>query len=214
MGIARGGVCHVPDAACHVAGDGVGRTDEDAVGLEDLHGAGKAHVAVDEVGVDRLALPHVVQAIDGVEGVLEGHAVGGEAHVGLELLHGRLGVRAVEAVDRAAREAEHVERHLQVAHVGTVEVGKAQVERAVTHVIGLVDQHDPGNLVNLVGHGEAVLGTEGAHGGGRRGAERLGDALVFGNGGPQAGEPLLYVLDCRPDESRLDCVHCCLPESD
>ena len=123
----------------------------------------------------------MVQALDGVEDVLEGDAVGQDAHVGLELAHGRLGVGAVQAVDLAAQEAQHVEDHLQVAHIGTAEVRQAQIEGAVAQTVRLVDQLDPGGIVNLGAGGQALLAAEEAHsaaGGGAEGACRSSSALM------------------------------------
>ena len=83
----------------------------------------------------------MAQALECVEGVGERDAVCQHAHVLLEELDGGLGVRAKVAVHLAAGEPEHIERLLQAAHVVAVEVGKTQVQRAVTHLIALVDEN-------------------------------------------------------------------------
>ena len=102
----------------------------------------------------------MVQAVDVAEGVLEGHAIGEEPDVLLELLQRRLGVGAEEAVVYAAGEAERVEGLLQRADVGAVEVGESQVERSVAKLVGGVDEGAPAGGVHLVAGGEPGAGAE------------------------------------------------------
>ena len=81
-----------------------------------------------------LALPHVMQALDVAERVLERHAVGEQADVLLELLQRRLGMGAEVAVVGATCEAQDVQGLLQSADVGAMEVGETQVQRAIARV--------------------------------------------------------------------------------
>ena len=146
-------------------GDGVVRGDGDAEGLQHVGGSGKAHVAGGVRAVCGLAAPDVLQALDGVKGVGEGHAVGQRAHALLEELDGGLGVSAIEAVDLAAGEAQDVQALLELADIPAMEVGKAQVERAVAQLVGLVDKRGPGGGVNCVAQREAVVQPEAGDGG-------------------------------------------------
>ena len=109
-------------------------------------------------------------------GVSAGYAVGGQAQVRLELAQGKLGERAEDAVDVAAGEAERGKRLLQLLHVMAVEVGHAQVQRAVAQAKRRIHQGSPGFLVHLVAALELRLGTEGGDGLRRFGPEQAVDA--------------------------------------
>jgi hypothetical protein len=56
---------------------------------------------------------------------------------------------AEEKSEETQVEAEDVETGLQLAHVGSVKVGKSQVECAITHAVPLVDQRRPRGRVDL-----------------------------------------------------------------
>ena len=101
-----------------------------------------------------------MQAVDRVECVLETHAVGKCALAFLELLDSRLGVDAVIAVGLAAGEAEDVEALLKLEHICPVEVGQAQVERAVSHLIARVHKRRPGLGVDLAAEVHPLVQTE------------------------------------------------------
>ena len=154
----------------------------------------------------------MLQALDGVKGVGEGHAVGQRAHALLEELDGGLGVGAIEAVDLAAGEAQDVQALLELADVPAMEVGKAQVERAVSQLVGLVDKRGPGGGVNCVAQREAVVQPE-AGDGGRRGApEGLLVALRGINRVTKGAEALLNVLDGGASRAFLDRFHRVSPQ--
>jgi len=77
----------------------------------------------------------MVQAVDVGVGVLEGHAVGKQADIFLELLQGGLGMRTKVAVVFATGKAQNVESALQGLDVGAVKIGHAKVERAVAQLV-------------------------------------------------------------------------------
>ena len=135
----RGRRCDVPHARRDVTGDGVLAGERDAVPLEHVGGAGEPDARLG-LGHGGLALPHVMQALDVAERVLERHAVGEQADVLLELLQRRLGMGAEVAVVGATCEAQDVQGLLQGADVGAMEVGETQVQRAIAQFIGRVDQ--------------------------------------------------------------------------
>ena len=72
-----------------------------------------------------------MQAVDIGVGILERHAIGKQANIFLELLQSGLGVRAKIAVVLTAGKTQNVERALQGLNVGAMEIGHAQIERAV-----------------------------------------------------------------------------------
>ena len=133
--------------------------------------------------------------VDCVVGVGEGHAVGEHALALLELLHGGLGVDSEAAVRVAAREAEDVEPLLQLSHVVAVQVGKAQVECAVSHLVAGVNELGPRGGVNLCAKGHAVVDPElcDRRRGGR--AERPGVSLLGAYLVAERPEALLNVFD-------------------
>lgn len=120
----------VPHARCNAACDGVLTDDGNLEALEHVGGAGKTDARLG-LGNRGLALPHVMQAVDVGVGVLEGHAVGKQADIFLELLQGGLGMRTKVAVVFATGKAQNVESALQGLDVGAVKIGHAKIERAV-----------------------------------------------------------------------------------
>ena len=105
-----------------------------------------------------------MQALDVVEGVLEGHAIRQCSLALLELLYGRLGVYAVVTVKLSAGESQNIESFLQLFDVVTMEVGEAQVQRAVTQLVALVDERHPGCRVDLGSQAHVVVKTKLRHG--------------------------------------------------
>ena len=202
-----GGVREVEDAPGHVARDGVVGGDGDAEGLQYVCRAGKAHVTGGVRAVCGLASPDVLQALDGIKGVGEGHAIGQRSHALLEELDGGLGVGAVEAVDLAAGKTQDVQALLELADVPAVEVGKTQVECAVTQLVGLVDKCGPGGCVNDVAQREAVVQPEAGDGGCRGAPEGLLVALHVINRVTKGAEALLNVLDGGASRAFLDRFH-------
>ena len=112
-----------------------------------------------------VSAPDVLQTVDGVEGVREGHAVGKQPHALLELLDRGLGVGAVLAVDRAARESQHVEALLELTDVVAVEVGEAKVEGAVSELVAFVYERRPGSRVDYLAERQAVVEPKARDGG-------------------------------------------------
>lgn len=146
----------------------------------------------------------MVKALDVGKRVLERHAIGEEADVFLELLQRRLGVRAKVAIVDAAGKAQRVECPLQCLHVRAVEIGQAQVERAVTEFVRGVDQRTPCGAVDLVARLDAFGGAEGTHRLCGGGAVLLGGRLGGINGISQRCEARLNVFDGRPLHSRCE----------
>ena len=142
-----------------------------------------------------------------VEGVLEGHAVGKEPYVLLELLEGRLGVRAERAVCAPAREAQGVERVLELHNIGSMEVGQAQVEGAVAERVRGVDEGAPARGVHGISHIELHVRAELLNRFCGGGAELLSLKLCGIDGVAQAGEARLHVFDGRSLHTRGDCFH-------
>ena len=90
-------------------------------------------------------------------GVLEGHAVGKQADIFLELLQGGLGMRTKVAVVFATGKAQNVESALQGLHIGAMEIGHAQIQGAVAQLIRGVDQGAPtGDIDGMTGSKAAV----------------------------------------------------------
>ena len=141
-----------------------------------------------------VAAPHVLQAVDGIKGVGEGHAVCQKANALLELLDRGLGVGTVLAVDRAAGEAQDVETLLELAHVVAMEVWEAQVERAVTKLVALVHQCGPGSSINDVAQRQTVVEPKARDGGGCRMAKGLLGSFLLVDLISQRAQALLDVL--------------------
>lgn len=87
----------IPHARRNTARDGVLADNGNLEALEHVGGASKTDAGLG-FGDRGLALPHMVQAVDVGVGVLEGHAVGKQADIFLELLQGGLGMRTKVAV--------------------------------------------------------------------------------------------------------------------
>ena len=115
-------------------------------------------------------------------GVLEGHAVGKQADIFLELLQGGLGMRTKVAVVLAAGKAQNVESALQGLHIGAMEIGHAQIEGAVAQLIRGVDQGAPTGDIDGMTGSKAAVESEGA------------DGLL--GGGAKALVGNLGVIDC------------------
>ncbi len=97
-----------------------------------------------------LSSPDMMQALYSVKSVLKAHTVGQGPLAFLELLDGRLGICAIIAVCFPTRKAENVEASLQLAYIGPVEVGKAQIQRSISHVIAFVDECRPSGCINVL----------------------------------------------------------------
>ncbi len=113
----------------------------------------------------------MVQAVDVGVGVLEGHAVGKQADIFLELLQGGLGMRTKVAVVFATGKAQNVESALQGLHIGAMEIGHAQIEGAVAQLIRSVYKGAPtGDIDGMTGSKAAVEpeGADGLLGGGSK----------------------------------------------
>ena len=163
------------------------------VALENGGGAGKAGALVG-LAYRRLASPDVLEAIDVVERILKRHAIGKQAHVLLELLQRSFGMRAKVAVCLAAREAECIERVLQRLDIGTVEIGKTQVQGAVAQAIRGVYKRAPARRIDALAGIKAVAHTEHANGHGGRGAKIMGFELSLFNGIAKSRKTRLHVL--------------------
>ena len=105
----------------------------------------------------------MVQAVDVGVGVLEGHAVGKQTDIFLELLQGGLGMRAKVAVVLAAGKAQNVQSALQGLHIGAMEIGHAQIEGAVAQLIRGVYQGAPAGDIDGAAGGEAAIEPKGAN---------------------------------------------------
>lgn len=152
----------VPHARCNAACDGVLTDDGNLEALEHVGGAGKADARLG-LGNRGFALPHVMQTVDIGVGILECHAVGKQADIFLELLQGRLGVRAKVAVVLTAGKTQNVECPLQGTNVGTMEIGHAQIKRAVAQLIRGVYQGAPTGDIDGVASGKAAVEPKGAN---------------------------------------------------
>jgi site-specific DNA recombinase len=152
----------VPHARCNAACDGVLTDDGNLEALEHVGGAGKTDARLG-LGNRGLALPHVMQAVDIGVGILERHAIGKQADIFLELLQSGLGVRAKIAVVLTAGKTQNVERALQGLNVGAMEIGHAQIERAVAQFIRGVYQGAPTGDIDGAASGKATVEPKGAN---------------------------------------------------
>lgn len=152
----------VPHARCNAACDGVLTDDGNLEALEHVGGAGKTDARLG-LGNRGLALPHVMQAVDIGVGILERHAIGKQANIFLELLQSGLGVRAKIAVVLTAGKTQNVERALQGLNVGAMEIGHAQIERAVAQFIRGVYQGAPTGDIDGAASGKATVEPKGAN---------------------------------------------------
>lgn len=152
----------VPHARCNAACDGVLTDDGNLEALEHVGGAGKTDARLG-LGNRGLALPHVMQAVDIGVGILERHAIGKQANIFLELLQSGLGVRAKIAVVLSAGKTQNVERALQGLNVGAMEIGHAQIERAVAQFIRGVYQGAPTGDIDGAASGKATVEPKGAN---------------------------------------------------
>lgn len=118
-----------------------------------------------------------MQAVDVGVGVLEGHAVGKQADIFLELLQGGLGMRTKVAVVFATGKAQNVESALQGLHIGAMEIGHAQIQSAVAQLIRGVDQGAPTGDIDGMTGSKAAVEPEGADGLLGGGAKALVDNL-------------------------------------
>ena len=193
--VAVGRLGEVEDAARDVARDRVLGHDAQADPLEHARGAREAHGAGGVRARGGLAAPHVLEALDGVEGVLERHAVGKRADALLEELDRGLGVDAEAAVGLSAREAQDVQALLELAHIVAVEVGEPQVERAVSELVALVHERGPRGGVHRLAEAELVVEAEARDGGGGGAAKRLAGELALVDAVAERLQPLLDVLD-------------------
>ena len=153
----------VPHARCNAARDGVLTDDGNLEALEHVGGASKTDAGLG-FGDRGLALPHMVQAVDVGVGVLEGHAVGKQADIFLELLQGGLGMRTKVAVVFATGKAQNVESALQGLHIGAMEIGHAQIESAVAQLIRSVYKGAPAGDIDGMTGSKAAVEPEGADG--------------------------------------------------
>lgn len=99
----------------------------------------------------------MAQAIDVAKRVLEGHAIGKQADIFLELLQGVFGMRAKVAIDIAAPKAQGVQSLLQGDDVGAMEIRKTQVKRTIAQFIRGVYQRAPADDVNVAQGVEAEV---------------------------------------------------------
>ena len=186
----------VPHARCNATRDGVLANDGNLETLEYVGRAGKtdARLGLDNRG---LALPHVMQAVDIGVGILECHAIGKQADIFLELLQSGLGVRAKIAVVLTAGKAQNVERSLQGLNVGAMEIGHAQIERAVAQLIRGVYQGAPTGDIDGTASGKAAIEPKGAN------------SLLGGGAKALVGD--LGVIDCiaKLQKAGLDVLDGC-----
>lgn len=171
----------VPHARCNTACDGVLTDDGNLEALEHVGGTGKTDARLG-LGNRGLALPYVMQAVDIGVGILERHTVGKQADIFLELLQSGLGVRTKVAVVLTAGKTQNVERPLQGLNVGAMEIGHAQIKRAVAQFIRGVYQGTPTGDIDGTASGKATIEPKGAN-------------SLFG-GGAKALVGNLGVIDC------------------
>ena len=186
----------VPHARCYAARDRVLADDGNLETLEHVGGARKTDARLG-FGDRGLALPHMVQAVDVGVGVLEGHAVGKQTDIFLELLQGGLGMRTKVAVVFATGKAQNVESALQGLHIGAMDIGHAQIQGAVAQLIRGVDQGAPTGDIDGMTGSKAAVEPEGA------------DGLL--GGGAKALVDNLGVIDCLAElqKAGLDVLDGC-----
>ena len=153
----------IPHARRNTARDGVLADNGNLEALEHVGGASKTDARLG-LGDRGLALPHVMQAVDIGVGVLEGHAVGKQADIFLELLQGGLGMRTKVAVVLTAGKTQHVQSALQGLHIGAMEIGHAQIQSAVAQLIRGIDQGAPAGDIDGMTGGKAAVEPESADG--------------------------------------------------
>lgn len=137
----------------------------------------------------------MMQAVDVGVGVLEGHAVGKQADIFLELLQGGLGMRTIVAVVFATGKAQNVESALQGLHIGAMEIGHAQIQSAVAQLIRGVDQGAPtGDIDGITGR-KAAIEPKRANGLLGGGAKALVGDLVGIDGVTELQKAGLNILD-------------------
>lgn len=184
----------IPHARRNAACDGVLADNGDLEALEHVGGASKTDTGLG-FGDRGLALPHMVQAVDVGVGVLEGHAVGKQADIFLELLQGGLGMRTKVAVVFATGKAQNVESALQGLHIGAMEIGHAQIQSAVAQLIRGVDQGAPtGDIDGITGR-KAAIEPKRANGLLGGGAKALVGDLVGIDGVTELQKAGLNILD-------------------
>ena len=142
------------------------------------------------------SLPYVAQAIDVAERVLEGHAVGKQTNVFLELLQGVFGMRTKITIDIAAAKAQGVQSLLQGDDVGAMEVGETQVKCAVAQFIRGIYQCAPTNDVDIAQGIEARGDAKRRHGARGRISVELLRAFLVVDGKAQANQARLNIFDC------------------
>lgn len=125
-----------------------------------------------------LADPGVGQVAQRRIGVGTGDAIGGQTQVQLEATERLFGVSTEDGVAGAVEEPERAQRLLQLKHVVPVEVGHAQIQRAVAQVVGGVHQGRPHLLGHLFARRERRGSEELGQSGGGSVIENAGDGVL------------------------------------
>lgn len=184
----------VPHARRYATRNGVLADNGNLEALEHVGGASKTDARLG-LGDRGLALPHMVQAVDVGVGVLEGHAVGKQADIFLELLQGGLGMRTKVAVVFATGKAQNVESALQGLDVGAVKIGHAKIERAVAQLVRSVYKGAPTGDIDGVTGRKAAIESKRANGLLGGGAKALVGNLVGIDGVTELQKAGLNILD-------------------
>lgn len=184
----------IPHARRNAACDGVLADNGNLETLEHVGGASKTDAGLG-FGDRGLALPHMVQAVDVGVGVLEGHTVGKQADIFLELLQCGLGMRTKVAVVFATGKAQNVESTLQGLYVGAVKIGHAKVERAVAQLVRSVYKGAPTGDIDGVTGRKAAIKPKRANGLLGGGAKALVGDLVGIDGVTELQKTGLNILD-------------------
>lgn len=111
-------------------------------------------------------------------GVGSGNAIGRQPQVQLEATQRLLGMGAEDGVTCTVEEPERAERLLQFQHVMTVEVGHAQVQRAVAQVVGGIHQSGPHLLGHILTRRQCRRGKEISQCGGGSVVEGASDGIL------------------------------------
>ena len=152
-----------------------------------------------------LADPGVGQVAQRRIGVGAGDAIGGQTQVQLEATERLFGVSTEDGIAGAVEEPERAQRLLQLKHVVPMEVGHAQIQRAVAQVVGGVHQGRPHLLGHLFARRERRGGEELGQSGGGSVIENAGDGVLGKM--PDAGQARLHVLDGGAGVVSLDRFH-------
>ena len=151
-------------ASRNVSGNRVFSRDGKLDGFQHVCGSCKSHAALGMRAFCLLAGPDMTQALDGVQGVLKGHAIGKFADAFLKELYGCFRVDTVLTIWFAAGKSQDVQAFLKLTHVIAVKVWQPQIQRAISKLIAFIDKQHPCGGVNVFTKRKIMVKTEPSNG--------------------------------------------------